>query len=50
MVAAPAEAVAKVPAGISLEDAAAAMLQRRTAYAMAFQAYQTKHGDRRRGR
>lgn len=42
----PAETVAKVPAGISLEDAAAAMLQGRTAYAMAFQAYQTKHGDK----
>ncbi len=36
----------KVPAGVSPEDAAAAMLQGRTAYAMAFQAYQTKPGDR----
>ena len=46
MVAAPVESVAKMPAGIAAEDAAAAMLQGRTAYAMAFQAYQTKPGDR----
>jgi NADPH:quinone reductase len=38
--------VAKVPDGIGFEDAAAAMLQGRTAYAMAFQAYPTKAGDR----
>jgi NADPH2:quinone reductase len=36
----------KIPEGIAPEDAAAAMLQGRTAYAMAFQAYQTKPGDR----
>lgn len=46
LVSAPVEAVAKIPAGLALEDAAAVMLQGRTAYAMAFQAYQTKHGDR----
>jgi NADPH2:quinone reductase len=46
LVSAPVEAVAKVPEGLALDDAAAAMLQGRTAYAMAFQAYATKAGDR----
>jgi NADPH2:quinone reductase len=36
----------KLPSGVSHEDAAASLLQGRTAYAMAFQAYQTKAGDR----
>jgi NADPH2:quinone reductase len=45
-VAATVETLAKVPEGIAAKDAAAAMLQGRTAYAMVFQAYKTKPGDR----
>jgi NADPH:quinone reductase len=46
IVSASVDAVAKVPDDVGFEDAAAAMLQGRAAYAMAFQAYQTKAGDR----
>lgn len=45
-VAAPTEAVVKLPAGLNPELAAASMLQGRTAYAMSFHAYPIKPSDR----
>lgn len=46
MVAAPVDAVARLPIGMEPEQAATSMLQGRTAYAMAFHAYPIRQGDR----